>query len=182
MILVHWPPYFCIFNTQASSDRGTHFTQCMFNISSSTTMNRTKCYIDVILMFEESFCICKLCHSDGDSSAPPGVTVLQLTCLRMRADEKDSFPLGIYKSTHISSSATSLWADSISFLVNSRMISFNLPQIPPAVGDHLDSWETSFSFFFFLFLSHPQDLVECCLWWFYIISLRLPTIRFQCLE
>lgn len=33
---------------------------------------------------------------------------------------------------------------------------------------------------FFFFLS--WDSVECCLWWFYIISPRLPTIRFQRLE
>lgn len=56
-------------------------------------------------------------------------------------------PTGNLKSIHISSSVTSLWADSISFLVNSGMISFNLLQIPPAVSDHFDSWETSFFFF-----------------------------------
>lgn len=43
----------------------------------------------------------------------------------------------------------------------------------PSCSDHINSWE------------HPRPthhLVECCLWWFYITSLHLPEIRFQCLE
>lgn len=54
----------------------------------------------------------------------------------------------------------------------------------PSTTEHFNSWETFFSLHSSSlpsppFLSRLQDVIECCLWWFYIIFLRLPAIRFQ---